>query len=112
MIAECDRIHEILHLPCMFGESGNRESPCRTAERDDEVIVVDFANLIARRHTVEDRLHARIDKLNLAGMEVGLAQEWPQRNHRMTRLDSTRAGFDEEWIKDEVVLPVDQINLV
>ena len=30
----------------------------------------------------------------------------------MTRLDSARAGFDEEWIEDEVVLSVDQINLV
>ncbi len=86
VVAEIDRVGEVLEPDRVLGEPGNRERPSDGAERKHEMLPGDVERAGLRRLDVRRPL-LRIDRRHAAQQHLGVRAHLTQRHDHMPRLE-------------------------
>ena len=105
VVAQRDRVGEVLEAECMIGEPGDGQRPGNRAERDDEVLV---------GHIDEHFLGLDLDALPVGSVgdcapehEVGVRAHQPQRHDDVAWLERPGRRFGEHRGEEHEVLGAD-----
>ena len=107
VVAEVDRVGEVLEAEPVLGETGDRQRPRERAEREDGPLVVDGERL----RTGLDRGDAllRVERREPAEEQLGVRAHHPQRHDDVARLERARGGLGQHRrVEHEVLLADDR----
>jgi hypothetical protein len=102
VVAERDRVREVLEAHAVFSESRHGKASCGRAEGDDEVLVGDLE--LSRERLHDDRLPLLIVADDAAEDELRVRAHLTERNDDVSRLERPRCGLGQEWRVEHEVL--------
>jgi hypothetical protein len=105
VVAEVDRVGEVLEAERMVGEPGNRQRPRDRANGDDEVLVADVDEAFERLDL--DAAVAEVERRRMPEDELGVRAHRPQRYDDVARLERARRRLREQRGEEHRVLRVD-----
>ena len=95
LVAQGDRLLDVLEPDRLLGQPGDRQRPRHRSEGDDDVVVVDAVLLAGRR--LHDRTVVRVvDRRDAAGDDATPPQDGTERHHDMSRFEAAGGGFRKE----------------
>ncbi len=111
VVAQGERVAEVLERECVFGEAPQPAEVRDVAEREHQMVVVQDVLVRAEPRRGRDRAVAEVNGLDLADVQVRARQQ-PADGADHVR-DADRAGdhFGQHRLEDEVVLLIDQHDL-
>ena len=108
VIAQVQRIPEILELQRVLLQAGHSRKIHHGAEPDNEVVVFDPLQCRAKTGTRRDDLSIEIDRLHLAHVQIRARAKPPNRIDDVLNFDAAGNYFRKHRLKDEVVCVIDQ----
>ena len=107
VVAELDRVGEVLEAETVLGEAGDRQRPRERAQREDGLLVVDDERL----RTGLDRGDAllRVERREPSEEQLGVRAHHPQRHDDVAGLERARRGLGQHRrVEHEVLLADDR----
>ena len=106
VVAEVDRVREVLEPESVLGEPGDGQRPRHCAERDDELVVPDLIGVAVRPL---DRREAPllVDLRHTSEQQLGVRAHLPERHDHVARLERARRRLGEHRGVQHEVLGAD-----
>ncbi len=105
VVAQRDRVGEVLEPEPVVGEARDRERPCDRARGDDQALVADL--LVPGVGRDGERARLGVEDGGRAEDQLGVRAHHPQRDDDMARLERSRRGLGQERRVEHEVLAAD-----
>ncbi len=111
MRAQAMRVAEVLHGERVLGQAWKTRQVDAHAERDDQLIIGKIDGNAPEALDHRHGLFVEVDAHDLGLAHLGMAEQKPQRHHRIGGMDGGGSDLGQERLEHEIIVVVDQLDV-